>query len=109
MLSAKEKAFVEYWEKVRESEKSFGRKLIAGLPMAMVFGLPIILFVLVIYLFFPEWYTRISQTTSGTLLAMIIAVMIAIIFFSFFRMQFKWEMNEQLYNELLIREKRIHE
>lgn len=74
--------------------------------MASVFGLPIILSVIVVYLFFPEWYTKISKTTSGTFMAMVVAVCIAILFFAFFRMQFKWEMNEQLYLELLQKEKK---
>ncbi len=68
--------------------------------MAIIFGLPIILSVLVVYLFFPEWYMKISNTTSGTFVVIVVAVILAILFFSFFRMHFKWEMNEQLYLEL---------
>ena len=30
----------------------------------------------------------------------VIAVIICMLFFSYFRMQYKWEMNEQLYQEL---------
>ena len=78
--------------------------------MATMFGLPIILSVIVVFLFFPEWYTKISKTSSGTFMAMVVAVCIAILFFAFFRMQFKWEMNEQLYQELLFKEKKsLHE
>lgn len=106
MLSPKEKSFVEYWKDNRERESTFIRKITGGLPMASVFGLPIILSVIVVYLFFPEWYTKISKTTSGTFMAMVVAVCIAILFFAFFRMQFKWEMNEQLYLELLQKEKK---
>lgn len=100
MLSEKQKNFILYWESVREKENNFGRKLSGGLPMALIFGLPIILLVVVVYLFFPDWYMKISNTTSGTFVVIIIAVMIAIFFFSYFRMHFKWEMNEQLYLEL---------
>ena len=36
--------------------------------MAMVFSFPIILLIFVVYIFFPEWYTKISATSQGTFL-----------------------------------------
>jgi len=36
----------------------------------------------------------------GSITTIVIAVIIFILFFSYFRMQFKWESNEQLYKEL---------
>lgn len=90
-----------YWEKERDRRKTFSARLIDGLPMAALFTVPILLFVTVIYLFFPEWYTKISNTLKAEIgLTIIIAVIICMIFFSYFRMQYKWEMNEQLYQEL---------
>jgi len=100
MLTEKQKNFLIHWENVRLKESTVRRKIFGGLPMAMLFGLPIILFVVVIYLFFPDWYMKISNTTSGSFIVIVIAVFIAILFFSYFRMHFKWEMNEQLYTEL---------
>ncbi|MDB5201234.1 MAG: hypothetical protein JWQ27_643 [Ferruginibacter sp.] len=100
MLSEKEEAFLAYWEQNRIPFSSTPSKLVRGMPMAMMFGLPILLSVLVVYLFFPDWYTKISATTSGTFGVVVIAVFIAILFFSYFRMHFKWEMNEQAYLEL---------
>ena len=101
MLSAEETAFIKYWEHNREPHSTFTSKLLRGLPMASLFGLPILLSVIVVYLFFPEWYTKISETTPGTFMVVLIAVVIAILFFSYFRMHFKWEMNEQAYRELV--------
>lgn len=72
--------------------------------MALVFCLPILLFLVVVYLFFPEWYTKVSQTSQGTFITIIIAVFICVLFFSYFRMQYKWELNEQLYGELKSKE-----
>jgi len=57
-----------------------------------------------VQLFFPEWYTKISQTSQGTFITIVIAVLICVIFFSYFRMHYKWEMNEQLYEELKSKE-----
>ena len=100
MLSARERAFIEYWKSARENEATFLRKLMGGLPLAMVFGLPIIIAVLLVYIYFPEWYAKLAAS-EGSFIAILIAVLVIIFFFSYFRMQFKWEMNEQLYKELL--------
>ena len=103
MLSEKELKFIEHWEAVRERESSFTSKLSRGLPMAFLFGLPVILSIALVYFLSPEWYTKISQSVSGSGTVILIAVFIFILFFSYFRMHFKWEMNEQLYRELLQR------
>ncbi len=100
MLSEKEEQFIIYWERSREMQSTFLSKVSSGLPMALVFGLPILLSVVIVYLFFPEWYTKISNTGPGTFKIIVIAVFVAMLFFSYFRMQFKWEMNEQAYQEL---------
>ncbi len=100
MLTKEEQNFMTYWEQNRDEHSGFISKLLRGLPMAMVFGIPILLFVAVVYLFFPEWYTKVSMAIAGTVPTIIVAVVIAIIFYAFTRMHFKWEMNEQLYREL---------
>ncbi len=89
-----------YWESEREKQGSIKGKIVNGLPMAVLFSLPIILFIFAVYIFFPDWYTKISNTSSGTFISIIIAVFLCILFFSYFRMYYKWEMNEQLYREL---------
>lgn len=100
MLSEKDKEFIIYWEKVRDIRKTFSAKLTSGLPVAALFSVPILLFITVIYLFFPEWYTKVSARMPGSVTTIVIAVIICMFFFSYFRMQFKWEANEQHYLEL---------
>ncbi len=109
MLSEKEKDFIIYWEKEKEGRSTFPAKLIQGLPMAALFSVPILLFITAVYLFFPEWYTRISSRLPGSITTIVIAVIICILFFSYFRMQYKWEMNEQLYRELKQKAARLNE
>jgi hypothetical protein len=104
MISEKEIEFLRYWEHHREIESTFTSKLTRGFPMALLFGLPIILSVIVVRIFFPDWFMKISQTSSGTFITVIIAMFIVVLFYSFFRMQYKWEMNEQLYKELKSKE-----
>lgn len=99
---------MQHWEKVREPESHFLSKLTRGLPMAMLFGLPIIFSLIAVYFLSPEWYTKVSQAASGTLGTLVVAVVITILFFSYFRMHFKWEMNEQLYKELKSRDDHDH-
>jgi len=100
MISEKEIEFLRYWENRREIESTFVSKLTRGLPMALLFGLPIVLSVLLVKIFIPDWFMKISQTSPGTFITVIIAMFIVIMFYAFFRMQYKWEMNEQLYKEL---------
>lgn len=104
MLSDKEKQFIIYWEKERVKQSSFRGKLLNGLPVAVLFSLPILLFIFAVYVFFPDWYSKISNVSPGSLIMALIAVLLCILFFSFFRMQYKWEMNEQLYRELKAKE-----
>ncbi len=106
MLSAKEQSFIEYWEAHRTAYSGVASKLGRGLPMGFMFSVPILLLVVSVYLFLPEWYTKISNRISGSFVTILVAVIICIIFFSYFRMHFKWEMNEQLYNELLHKQKK---
>ena len=105
MISEKEQSFILYWEKNREIENTFVRKLTAGLPMAIIFALPVILFVMLIKIFLPEWYMKVSGVAAGSFFAVLLALFVLVIFYAYFRMQFKWESNEQLYNELKLKQK----
>ncbi len=100
MLTAEEEKFIQYWEQNKEAHSSFISKLLRGLPMACMFGLPILLLIVCVYLFIPDWYTKISNTSPQTFFVVVIAVIIAILFYAVARMHFKWEMNDQLYQEL---------
>ena len=100
MITEKEEEFLQYWEENREIENTFARKFLGGLPMALLFSLPIILFIAVIKIFFPDWYMKISGIATGMLLPVVLAIFGVVVFFAYFRMQYKWENNEQLYKEL---------
>ena len=74
--------------------------------MACVFGLPILLLIVCVYLFIPDWYIKISKTSPQAFFVVVIAVIIAIIFYAIVRMHFKWEMNDQMYLELKHKQKK---
>jgi len=121
MLSEKDKQFLLYWEQVREKEGTFSRKLLSGLPMALIFGMPILLLMIVVKLFVPQWYMKaetketgilvpgwtekFSKVSSADFIMVMIAIMILVLFYAYFRKHFKWEMNEQLYKELKYKQK----
>ena len=104
MISEKERVFLRYWELNREVESSFISKLTRGFPMAVLFGLPILLLLIVVRLFFPDWYMKISGISPAMLITAVIAVVLVVLFYAYFRMQYNWEMNEQLYKELKSKE-----
>lgn len=105
MLNEEEKKFIVQWERDRVEFSTVKSKFLRGLPMAMIFSFPIFFSVIMVYFFSPEWYTKVSQNIAGSFLVVVLAVMIIVLFFSFFRMHFKWEMNEQLFEELKHKEK----
>jgi hypothetical protein len=103
MITQKEIEFIKHWESVRIEHSSFSSKMKRGLPMAILFSMPIMFSIAAVYFFSPEWYTKVGQKASGSFSPIFMAVFICILFFSYFRMHFKWEMNEQLYQELMAR------
>jgi len=106
MLTEKEEKFITYWESVRVDYNHWKSKLIRGLPMAIVFTFPVLFSVSAVYFFSPEWYTKIAQSVNVSIFPILIALLICVLFFAAFRMHFKWEMNEQLYEELKIKKKK---
>jgi hypothetical protein len=95
MLSAEEKQFMEWWELNRSKEKRLLSQLTIGLPLGLAFGFPILLSVM-----FRGWYKNMPYVSGSQLTIILIAVLLVVVFYAIFKMRFKWEMNEQRYNEL---------
>ena len=95
MITEQEKLFIDYWDKNREKQKKSFYQLAIGLPVGLVFALPILLSVL-----FHDWYKRMSFISTSQITVIMIGILAIIVFFALFRMKFKWEANEQLYKEL---------
>jgi len=100
MLTNDEKLFIEYWEKNRNKEKNFMRQLAGGLPIGLVFALPVLVVVI-----FHNWYKSMTYISGSQIIVITIGVLGIAVFFALFRMKFKWESNEQLYKELKFKEK----
>jgi hypothetical protein len=122
MLTQKELAFLKRWEAVRLYESTFNHKLMAGLPMALLFAMPMVIFFFVVKVFFPSWFEIAThrnknvyvpnltehhlEVSTGTIVAMCVGTILVAVFFSYFRMHYKWEKNEQLYLELKAAQKK---
>src|ERR1700755_726173 len=102
MLSEKEKAFVQYWEENRVKEKSIIKQFFPGLPIGLALGAAIL------FMLDSGWYIRanmeIETESSPTIIFICIAGIVA--FTGFFYKKFRWEMNEQAYKELKIKEEK---
>jgi Ca2+/Na+ antiporter len=101
MLTEKEKLFVEYWESYRMKEKSIFYQLMTGLPMGLLFSLPII-FVLFSGRY---WYKRADFVANSkmSVWVLLLAVLLIAVFVAFMYKRHKWEMKDQQYNELKAR------
>ena len=100
MLTEEEKTFLEYWEKNRDKEKKWTRQLMFGLPLGLIFGLPIILNYL------SGWYKRANMVGNSQFNPniLIVAVLIIAVFVAIFYKRQRWEQLEQRYHELKNRE-----
>ena len=104
MLDQKEKLFVEYWELNREKEKNLLYQVLTGLPIGLLFALPII-FILFTGRY---WFKRADMVANAELspLLLVSAVFIIAIFVAVIYKRHQWEMKEQQYKELKVKEKR---
>ena len=99
MITDQEKLFLEYWEKNRDKQKKSLYQLAFGLPIGLVFALPILLSII-----FHDWYKNMEYISNSEVTVIMMAVLAIAVFYALFRMKFKWEMNDQLYKELKFKE-----
>lgn len=95
---------MEYWEANRERERKVNYQLLVGLPIGLLFAVPVLLL-----LFSGRfWYKRAEMVanTMASPVILIIAVLAISIFVAIFYKRHQWEMKEQQYLELKAREKK---
>jgi len=104
MLDQKEKLFVEYWELNRMKEKNIFYQLLTGLPIGLLFALPIIFI-----LFTGRYWFKRADMVANTELSPIILVSAVLMIATFVAILYKrhqWDMKEQQYKELKVKENR---
>jgi membrane protein YdbS with pleckstrin-like domain len=102
MLSKDQRLFMEYWEKNRLREKKTIKQLMVGLPIGLIFAIPVL-----ILLFSGKfWYQRASMVANSqsSPVVLIIAIICIAAFVGIFYKRHQWDMREQHYLELKARE-----
>ena len=102
MLTTDEKKFLDYWEKNRIKETNVFTQLRHGLPIGL--GLAI----LILLNYTTGWYERATMVANSqsTPLVLVLGLVIIVVFWSVFSRRHKWDMNEQRYKELLIKQQK---
>jgi glycopeptide antibiotics resistance protein len=103
-MSRADEDFIKYWETHRLQEKRWLVQIMVGLPLGLVFGLPILLSFLL-----RGWYKRMPFISNSQFMVIIMALIGIVVFYAIYRMKFKWELNEQRYNELIALKKKEQE
>jgi len=100
MVTEQEKTFADWWARNRDREKRLLRQWLIGLPVGLVFVVPIVLS------FSSGWHKRASMwarghTDDNTGVVLAVAALLIVSFVAVFYKRHKWEMYEQQYREIL--------
>lgn len=102
MLTEREKQFIQYWEANRLRDKQWQTQLLAGIPIGLLFALPVLAIVFTGKL----WYKRadMAMNTMVSPYILIVAVFVITVFVAIFYKRHQWDMKEQYYRQLKARE-----
>jgi hypothetical protein len=95
---------MEYWEQNRQKQKKRLNQLMLGLPLGILFAMPII----INFLLGRFWYKRADAVglSQFSPMVLIVAALLIAVFTALLNRQFRWEKLEQQYLELKAREKK---
>jgi mannose/fructose/N-acetylgalactosamine-specific phosphotransferase system component IIC len=103
-LTEDEQKFMEYWERERDRQKRTFYQLWVGLPIGLLFAIPILInFVLGRF-----WYKRADAVGNAQFnpMVLVIAVLGIAVFMAIFQKKFKWDQQEQQYQEFKAKKNR---
>lgn len=103
-MTEREILFMRYWEENRLREGKWQYQLLIGIPIGLLFSLPIIIIVLT----GRYWYTRADMAVNASLnpTLLIFCVFIIAVFVAIFYKRHQWDMKEQQYQQLKAKELR---
>lgn len=99
MVTEAERRFFTYWEQNRLKEKKLIRQLLIGLPIGLVFAVPIIINLSAGWYKRADMWSRAHISNSGTAI-IVIAVLLIAVFVAIFYRRHKWDIYEQQYHEI---------
>jgi hypothetical protein len=96
-LTEEEQKFIDYWERERTRQRKTMYQLLVGLPLGLLFALPIG----VNFLLSRFWYKRADAVGNSQFnpMVLVVAVMGIAVFIAIFQKKFKWDQQEQQYQE----------
>lgn len=96
-LTDEERKFIAYWEKERGRQKKIFYQFWVGLPLGLLFALPI----LVNFILGRFWYRRADAVGNSQFnpMVLVVAVLGIAVFVAIFQKKFKWDQQEQRYQE----------
>jgi hypothetical protein len=97
MLTKEEEEFLTYWEQNRLKHRKTLRQFMLGIPVALLFIIPIAAN------FLSGWNKRAAMVANAgqfNPLVLLIALLLITGFVAIFSRRFRWERNEQKYLEL---------
>lgn len=100
MLTQEEKAFIAYWEKNRIRQKKVFRQFLVGIPIGLLFVIPIVLY------FKSGWYRKADMEANSPEFnpaVLFIALLAIVVFTAIFYQRHRWERHEDYYRELLVK------
>jgi hypothetical protein len=101
-MQQKDKDFIKYWELKRLENKNNPLLFVKGFSLGLFIG------GLCISMLGMEWYQRANMVANAKMnpIVLFIAIIILATGLAILYNNFKWEQNEQYYNELLSKEKK---
>jgi len=102
MFTEEELLFIDFWKKKRDPESRLSNQLLKGLPIGLLFALPVFLILFTARF----WFKRADMVANSLLnpIILIISVVLIASFVAVFHKRVQWEKKEQYYQELLHRQ-----
>lgn len=103
MLTQREKDFIRYWETNRLRRKKVVRQFLIGIPVGLLFVIPIIIN------FASGWYRRADMEANSSEfspMVLFVALLLIVGFTAIFYQRHQWDQLEQRYQELRARQER---
>lgn len=104
-LTEDERKFIEYWERERGRQKKVFYQFWVGLPLGLLFALPIF----INFLLGRFWYKRADAVGNSQFnpMVLIVAIIGIAVFVAIFQKKFKWDQQEQQYQEFIAKRDKL--
>jgi type VI protein secretion system component VasK len=102
MSTEQEQLYIDYWEANREKQGKLATQLLFGIPIGILFSVPVLIVLLTARL----WFKRADMVANSQLSPIVLIAAVALIaaFVAVIYKRHQWEMKEQQYLEFKARQ-----